>query len=102
MLAVVIWLMASAAVFASNRTITVTGTVDDAQATVTVNQTPATVAEGTFSANVMLTEGLNTITATATDKAGNRTSVSAQVTLDLAPPVITITAPRDGQVFGAQ
>ena len=94
-------LLVSSSVFAATRTITVTGTVDDPQATVKVNGTTATVSEGKFSASVTLNEGANTITASATDQASNSTSVSVKVTLDTVVPVITISSPTEGQVFGA-
>ena len=45
--------------------VTVSGTVSDAEATVTVNGIEAEVADGSFSAQVGLTEGENTITAVA-------------------------------------
>ncbi len=65
-------------------TITVTGTIDDATATITVNTMPATISGGTFSApGVLLVQGPNTITAVATDAAGNRVSKSIIVYLDL-------------------
>ena len=95
-----LWLGMSTVAFAGTRTVTVTGTVDDASATVKVNGTTATVSGGNFSASVTLNEGSNTITATATDAAGNTASVSVRVSLDTVPPVIKISAPTDGQVFG--
>ncbi len=68
------------------RTILVTGTVDDPTASVVVNGIPATVSSGTFSANVPLVEGPNTLTAVFTDPAGNSSSVSITVTLNTQPP----------------
>lgn len=103
LLAVGIWLGASSVAFAGTRTITVTGTLDDSQAMVTVNGAAVTMgSSGAFSASVTLTEGANTITATATDPAGNSTSASLAVDLDTVPPVVAITSPGDGQLFGAQ
>jgi len=43
-----------------------------------------------------LIEGANTITRTATDEAGNTGSASIEVTADFTAPVVTITAPGDG------
>ena len=97
-----IWLAGSALAWAGTRTITVTGTIDDPQASVTINGATATVSGGNFSASVTLSEGNNTITATATDPAGNTALASVAVALDTVPPVIHISAPSDGQVFGAQ
>ncbi|QXE90952.1 hypothetical protein KP001_21695 [Geomonas subterranea] len=63
---------------------TVTGTVDESS-TVTVtdnggNQTSAAISGNTFSATVNLVAGVNTITITATDLAGNVTSAKRTVT----------------------
>lgn len=95
-------LLSGSNVLAGERMITVTGTVDDPEATVEVNSVKATVSEGHFSAEIKLTEGSNTITAIATDPAGNSKSVSVRVTLDTVPPVIVITSPEEGQLFGAK
>ena len=97
-----LWMAASGSAFAGTRTITVTGTVDDPSASVTVNGVTATISGGTFSAGLTLSEGANTITATSTDAAGNTASASVMVTLDTAPPVLAISSPTDGQLFGAQ
>ncbi|MBJ6751543.1 Ig-like domain-containing protein [Geomonas anaerohicana] len=64
--------------------ITVTGTVDESS-TVTVtdnsgNQTSASISGNTFTATVNLVAGVNTITITATDLAGNVTSAKRTVT----------------------
>lgn len=64
--------------------LTVTGTVNDPAASVTVNGAPAIMANGAFTAsNITLTLGPNVITAAATDPLGNRTVKSATVYLDL-------------------
>jgi hypothetical protein len=102
MLAVGLWLVGAGGLWADGRSITVTGTIDDPEAQVTVNGASATVSEGSFSATVTLVEGSNTITATASDPAGNTSSSMVQVSLDTVPPVIVITDPTDGQIFGAQ
>ncbi len=52
--------------------------------------------DGQFDAEVTLKEGKNTITITATDKAGNKAAKTITVTLDTTPPTITITSPEDG------
>ncbi len=86
-------------------TITVTGTIDDDTATVTVNGVGATVSGNTFTAEIQLSEGWNTITATATDPAGNRSAASVSVILDTTggsgglPPDPAAVAPGlDGTV----
>lgn len=96
------WLLASSSAWAGTRSITVTGTVDDPAASVSINGASATVSAGNFSTTVTLGEGNNTITATATDPAGNSASASVTVALDTVPPIIVISSPRDGQLFGAQ
>ena len=64
--------------------ITVTGTVDDPTATISVNGIGAGVSGTTWTAaNVPLSLGPNTLTATATDGAGNARSASIKVYLDL-------------------
>ena len=73
-------------------TITVTGKTDDATSkpvTVTVNGAAATVGtDGFFSKDVTLTNGANKITIIAKDKAGKTTTITRNVTLDTAAPVI--------------
>jgi hypothetical protein len=80
---------------------TVTGTVDDPTATVTVNSVQAAVVGGGFSVALPLAEGPNVITAGATSQAGATGTASAQVTLDTTPPHVTITSPPDGFVTTA-
>ncbi len=76
----------------------VSGSVADLMTvTLNVNGVPFTVdASGSFSGPVALVEGVNFITATATDVAGNSTSVTRQVTLDTQAPVITLSSPTEG------
>jgi hypothetical protein len=67
--------------------ITVAGTVTN-NAQVTVNGIQATVSSNTFSATVPLNEGLNTITATATDSYEQTVTQSITVTF-VPPPIIS-------------
>lgn len=97
-----VWLATGAVAWAGTRTVTVTGTVDDPSASVTINGAAATLAGGNFSASVTVSEGANTITASATDPAGNSASATVRVSLDTVPPVIVINFPTDGQLLGAQ
>lgn len=84
--------------------ITVEGTTNDATSspvTVTINDEPVTVqSNGSFSKQITLSEGENTITVVATDGAGKSTTVTRHVTLDTGGPVfnsVTITPnPVDG------
>lgn len=74
---------------------TVTGTVDDPNATVVVNSVQAAVVHGSFSVALPLAEGPNIITASATSAAGATGTASVAVTLDTTPPRVTITSPPD-------
>lgn len=73
---------------------TVSGTVNDPTAVVTINSVAATVANGQFSVQVPLAEGPNILTASATAASGTGTA-SIQVTLDTTPPHVTVTSPPD-------
>ena len=79
-------------------TITVAGTANDANGlTVNTNGTPFTVGgDGSFSGPVALVAGVNVLTTTATDGAGNATSVIRTVTQDAVAPVLTVSSPADG------
>lgn len=77
----------------------VSGNASDATSLVnaiTVNEATATLTGEAYTSNIQLAEGQNTITATATDAAGNTSSSSITVTLDTTPPAITITSPTNG------
>ncbi|MFC2134976.1 hypothetical protein ACFLTH_10185, partial [Bacteroidota bacterium] len=79
--------------------IDVIGTVTDASnVTLTVGADTVQITAGNFTHQVSLTEGLNTITVTAEDEAGNTATETRSVTLDAAPPLLTITAPADSTV----
>ena len=77
---------------ANKAALVVSGKTDDVTSkpvTVTVNGTAVTVStDGTFSKDVTLKEGSNTITIIAKDKAGKTTTVTRTVMLDTAAPVI--------------
>jgi hypothetical protein len=72
----------------NKKMITVTGTVNDPMAMVKVNNTPVQVTDGAFIlSSVNLNEGRNTITATASDRAGNQAKpVAINVVLKTTPP----------------
>jgi hypothetical protein len=76
--------------------VTVTGSVTDPAALVTVNGVPALLTGSSFSANVPLAEGGNVITATAMDSRGHIGTASVSVVRDLTPPRIAISIPADG------
>ena len=77
---------------------TVTGTVDDPTATLSINSISVPVANGFFSVMLPLAEGPNVITATATSAVGAVGNSSIAVTLDTTPPRVTITSPPDNFV----
>lgn len=74
-------------------TVTVAGTTNDATSspvTLTINGVATTVYDdGTFSKDIALEDGANTITIVATDGAGRTTTVTRTVTLDTKAPVIS-------------
>ena len=76
----------------NKKTVTVSGKTDDVSSkpvTVTVNGATVTVGtDGTFTKDVTLVEGANTITIVAKDKAGKTTTVTRKVTVDTSAPVI--------------
>jgi uncharacterized repeat protein (TIGR02543 family) len=76
----------------------VTGSVDDETATVTAKvnggtATSATMSGANFSVTVNLASGLNTIDITATDPAGNSSSIKRTVTSDSSAPGLSVTSP---------
>src|SRR5262249_34439424 len=74
---------------------TITGTIDDPTATLTINSIQVPVSGGQFSVSLPLAEGPNVLTATATSAAGAVGTASIEVTLDTTPPHVTITSPPD-------
>jgi len=85
-------------------------------ATLTLQIDDATATDITFGANVdalgrgggivvgdvVLIEGLNNITVTATDEAGNVGTLVFPLTLDLTAPLVTVDNPADGDCFGTE
>lgn len=79
----------------NKKMITVSGTVDKSSAMVKVNDTPVQVSKGKFTlSSLSLSEGNNTITATAVDRAGNQAKASVvTIVLDTTPPAPPTLAP---------
>ena len=76
-----------------------TGTVDDPAAVVIVNGILATNFGGVFTAqDVILREGNNLLTATATNAGGAAGTASVNVVLDTTPPTVMIDSPSDKAV----
>jgi hypothetical protein len=84
----------------NNPTITITGTVDDPEAIVSIGWggTEIPVINGRFTAQVTLEEGVNYIEVTAMDPAWNFAYVGLEITLDTIPPQINIATPVEGAV----
>ncbi|WP_167880841.1 PKD domain-containing protein [Methanococcoides sp. AM1] len=71
---------------------TITGTfVEKHLDQITVNGINATIGDGTYSAELTLEEGMNTITVVATDTTGNTATETTQIVLDTIAPVIYST-----------
>jgi PKD repeat protein len=86
LLAVSITSPVNGTVYGYARTVTISGTVSG-NAVVRVNSVAATVSNGIFSANVYISAGANTITATATDQYGQ-----------VATTIITVTVPVSANI----
>jgi hypothetical protein len=76
--------------------ILVNGTVGDPGAQVRINGVEATVTGTSYTAQVPILEGTNTLTAVAANTNGTVTTASVQVTLDTTPPKVAINAPAAG------
>jgi len=74
----------------------VSGTIDDPEATLTVNGIPVNHAGGNWSVNVAIEEGHNSIIARAVDARGNEVTATVSVSLDTTAPYVTVQAPADG------
>lgn len=75
-------------------TVTLNATTNEGTVTYTVDGTPLSGNTVTFQR-----DGEHTITATATDAAGNRTVNSIRVTSDATKPTVQITSPTQNQMF---
>jgi hypothetical protein len=76
--------------------IELTGTVNEPDATVTVNGEPVEVVDGRFSVEVPLEDGDNPVVIVVTDAAGNRTELNWTITRDANAPMLAIVAPEEG------
>lgn len=83
----------SAGLLTRNPVVQVSGTTEPGATVVVDGLNAAVSSAGTFSVAIALHEGVNNITATATDAAGNAARTSLSVTLDTTPPAISITSP---------
>ena len=89
----------------NNSTLNVTGTASDSNGikTLTINGINITLnQEGTFSHALTLTAGANTITIITTDNAGNTATDTRTITLDTAPPSLTLSTLSNGSYTNNQ
>ena len=88
-------------VLARDSVVRVRGTVRDRTAVkANVNGTAVTLgADGAFEAEIAAaSEGANFLTVSATDAAGNSSSLARQVIRDTRPPTVTFTVPAEGLI----
>ncbi len=78
--------------------ITVSGLAAPAGVPLTVNGIDTSSSGGSFSTDVALTEGLNTIVARVVGAGGEQLTDTISVTLDLTPPTISIDSHESGEV----
>lgn len=71
----------------------ISGTVDDADAALTVGGAAVVLVNKAFSVGYVLSDGDNSIQVRAVDKAGNEGVATVTVTLDAQPPVVTLNVP---------
>ena len=90
---------ANGTLFVTSRVITVTGTVNH-QAIIMVNGVPASVNGTAYSVSLSLNEGVNTITATATDQLGQSSVTSIMVTFNELLPVTVLNGTITDAVTG--
>ena len=76
--------------------ITITGTVDDVNATIIVNGVQINQNNGSFQTDIALEQGANIIGVRAIDAQNHEGTATISVSLDLTPPYITIQSPPDG------
>jgi PA14 domain-containing protein/glucodextranase-like protein/carboxypeptidase-like protein/alpha/beta hydrolase family protein DUF900/thrombospondin type 3 repeat protein len=82
--------------------IDVSGIVDSDAVSLTVNGVPVAIDSGTYTTQVALNEGANTIIASMIDGEGIVSTASIHVSLDLTPPYITLESHTDGQTVYQQ
>ena len=77
--------------------VTVTGTINQENAELTLNGVVIAHDGKQFSADVELSEGFNTVVARATNASGEQITDSISVSLDLTPPYLTIESHTEAQ-----
>jgi RHS repeat-associated protein len=84
--------------FTNQRQLTVSGSIDDPSARVTLNGATATVSGGYFTGQVQVGSCWNLIRVEASDACGNASAATVHVGLDTTPPVVGILIPANGAV----
>jgi hypothetical protein len=84
----------------ANATVSGQASDDDSIASLTVGGQSVTPSGGLYQATVPLTDGANRIAVVATDRAGNSSTATVNVTR-FTIPTVTITSPRDLAIIGA-
>ena len=79
-------------VYLNTPIISITGTLNEPVSGVSINGHDALIDEGYRLDDFELTEGANTVSVTATDRAGNTGTKSIVINLDTAPPEVEITS----------
>ena len=80
--------------------ISVTGTVDDASATLTVNDVPVAVTNGAFTTSVPLENGFNTITTVAQNAGGSGSASIRVLAIVGLQPTVRVLSPNHEFVLG--
>lgn len=78
---------------------TIRGTVNDPTASITLNGAPVINLNDRFQAEVTLQEGHNTVIARAVNGLGEDVSDAIGLSLDMTPPYLTISSPKNGDVL---
>lgn len=89
--------------YTSNEILNIAGTVTDNTGVtgIAVNDTAVQVTtDGSYSYAMLLKKGINIITITATDSAGNMSTDARAVILDQTAPVLAVTSPADNSKTG--
>jgi RHS repeat-associated protein len=92
----------------SNGMTTFTGSIDDSDPGLTVTCTAGgvtvtgTISNGSYSCNLPVVEGVNTITVNVTDSTGHTTTITRILIIDRTAPVVTIDSPTANEATAAQ
>ena len=85
----------------SEGSVSVIGSVDDEEATLTLNGEAVSLIDGAFSKNVALVEGSNEFLIQAIDSAGNGTQTTLQILRDSIAPAFIQLSPSEDETTGS-